>query len=65
MEMAKLGEVDVTIRPTARADASILAESFDIKNADRSLFKAMGTLTSFTERLNELIRNGDGFFWDD
>ncbi len=65
MEMAKLGEVDVAIRPPARADVPLLAESFDVYKTDGSLFKAADTWTSFTERLNELIRNGDGFFWDD
>ncbi len=56
--MAKLGEIDVTIRPAARADVPLLAKTFVVKKADGSLFKAADTLTSFMERLNELIPIG-------
>ncbi|MCP4936772.1 MAG: hypothetical protein GY927_21855, partial [bacterium] len=61
-EMAKAGEIDVTIRPVTKADILLIAQSFNIKKTDGSLFKPADTLTSFMERFNELIRNGDGFF---
>ncbi|MCP3661429.1 MAG: hypothetical protein GY696_02870, partial [Gammaproteobacteria bacterium] len=61
-EMAKVGEMDVAIRPGTKADISLVADSFNVKKADGSLFKPADTLASFNERLNELIRNGDGFF---
>ncbi len=48
--MAKVGEVDVAIRLAARADVPLLAQSFDVKKADGSLFKTADTLTSFMER---------------
>ncbi len=62
METAKVGEVDVVICPAARVDVPLLAQSFDVKKADGSLFKIADTLSSVMERLNELIRNRDGFF---
>ncbi len=60
-EVAKMGEFDVAIKPVAKADIPLIAQALDVKKADGTLFKPADTLTSFTERFNELITKGDGF----
>ncbi len=61
-EVAKVGEIDVAIKPVAKADIPLIAQAFDVKKIDGTPFKPADTLTSFTERFNELITNGDGLF---
>ncbi len=44
-EVAKVGEIDVAIKPVAKADILLIAQAFDVKKADGTLFKAADTLT--------------------
>ncbi len=61
-EVAKVGEIDVAIKPVAKADILLIAQAFGVKKIDGTPFKPADTLTSFTERFNELITNGEGIF---
>ncbi|MCP3667675.1 MAG: hypothetical protein GY696_35160, partial [Gammaproteobacteria bacterium] len=54
--MAKVGEIDVAIRPVAKADILLIAQSFNVNKIDGTLFRTVDTLTSFMERFTELIR---------